>query len=506
MNPPAFWIGLTMALGSAASMALEIVAGRLMAPYVGMSLYSWTAIIAVVLSGLSAGHWLGGILADRMRPPRVAGWALVAAAFSAYGSLYVLRVSARPVLEAVEPVTAMSLIALAAFLLPSLFAGVLAPVLTRIALGATPENRQGRVLGRMFALGAVGAILGTVAAGFWLISFIGSAGTVLAIALTYAVLAVPFFAGRARAAPVLALAALGLGASAGPARLQALSAPCTVESDYFCIRVDDFSGLGPRGRLLALDHLVHGVNAEADPGLLISPYVQLVDEMARLRLGGRAPAAYFVGGGAYTLPRAWAARHPGADLVVAELDPEVTRVARERLWLDTGALEVIHQDGRAALEALPPERRFDIIFGDAFHDVAIPQHLVTDEFHALVKSRLTEDGIYALNVVEALREPPFLLSLVRTLQSRFQVVELWLDRESIRPTEGRTVWIVFASDRDSGLRALEARHGLARNWVRVPTEAMLAVLPRERQIFLTDDHAPVNRLMRHILTDKRLAE
>ncbi|MEO0719944.1 MAG: fused MFS/spermidine synthase, partial [Pseudomonadota bacterium] len=32
-------------------MALEIAAGRLMAPYVGMSLYSWTAIIAVVLAG-----------------------------------------------------------------------------------------------------------------------------------------------------------------------------------------------------------------------------------------------------------------------------------------------------------------------------------------------------------------------------------------------------------------------------------------------------------------------
>ncbi len=39
------------------------MAGRLIAPYVGMSLYTWTAIIAVVLAGLSAGHWIGGLLA-----------------------------------------------------------------------------------------------------------------------------------------------------------------------------------------------------------------------------------------------------------------------------------------------------------------------------------------------------------------------------------------------------------------------------------------------------------
>jgi len=47
---------LTIAGVSAASMALEIVAGGALAPYVGMSLYTWTVIIAVVLAGLSVGH------------------------------------------------------------------------------------------------------------------------------------------------------------------------------------------------------------------------------------------------------------------------------------------------------------------------------------------------------------------------------------------------------------------------------------------------------------------
>ena len=49
---------------AAASLVVEIVAGRMLAPYVGMSLYTWTSVIAVVLAGFSAGHWVGGRLAE----------------------------------------------------------------------------------------------------------------------------------------------------------------------------------------------------------------------------------------------------------------------------------------------------------------------------------------------------------------------------------------------------------------------------------------------------------
>lgn len=56
---------VTVFLSSAMLLVLEIVAGRLLAPYVGVSLYSWTSIIGVILAGLSLGNWLGGALADK---------------------------------------------------------------------------------------------------------------------------------------------------------------------------------------------------------------------------------------------------------------------------------------------------------------------------------------------------------------------------------------------------------------------------------------------------------
>lgn len=58
-------------------LVIEIVAGRIMAPFVGVSLYTWTSIIGVVLAGISIGAYLGGNLADRFPSRKTLGWLLL---------------------------------------------------------------------------------------------------------------------------------------------------------------------------------------------------------------------------------------------------------------------------------------------------------------------------------------------------------------------------------------------------------------------------------------------
>src|SRR5512136_935561 len=70
-------------LASFSMLVIEIVAGRIMAPYVGVSLYTWTSIIGVVLAGISIGAYLGGILADRYPTPKTLGWLLFASGLAA---------------------------------------------------------------------------------------------------------------------------------------------------------------------------------------------------------------------------------------------------------------------------------------------------------------------------------------------------------------------------------------------------------------------------------------
>jgi len=146
-------------------------------------------------------------------------------------------------------------------------------------------------------------------------------------------------------------------------------------------------------------------------------------------------------------------------------------------------------------QGLVDDARFDAVFGDAFQDISIPQHLVTHEFNELVASRLKPGGVYVLNVVDALPTPRFMLSLAQTLNAAFRSVELWIDRDNVLPIEIRTTWIVLASDRETPSDTLEAEYGFGREWVRLPLDRMISAVGSDRLVFLTDDFAPVDRLL-----------
>ena len=74
---------LVVFIASFCTLVIEIVAGRVLAPYVGVSLYTWTSIIGVVLAGISAGAYAGGWLADRRPVDSTLGILLIAAGLTA---------------------------------------------------------------------------------------------------------------------------------------------------------------------------------------------------------------------------------------------------------------------------------------------------------------------------------------------------------------------------------------------------------------------------------------
>jgi len=69
---------LVVFVSSCCTLILELVAGRILAPFIGVSLYTWTSIIGVVLAGISLGNYLGGRIADRWPQRRTLGILLVA--------------------------------------------------------------------------------------------------------------------------------------------------------------------------------------------------------------------------------------------------------------------------------------------------------------------------------------------------------------------------------------------------------------------------------------------
>ena len=73
-------VGLVVCVANAALLVLQLIAGRLLAPYIGVSLETWTAVIAAFLSGISLGNWVGGRLADHSASNRVLGVLLLVGA------------------------------------------------------------------------------------------------------------------------------------------------------------------------------------------------------------------------------------------------------------------------------------------------------------------------------------------------------------------------------------------------------------------------------------------
>lgn len=489
------WILIFLQVGvSASSMVVEVVAGRMIAPYVGMSLYTWTAIIAVVLAGFSAGHWWGGRIAAREtgHALRLTGWTMVAAACTTAGATLLLRSVSGPVLENVtQPLAAIMALSSVAFFLPSLFAGVPAPVLTVAAMRGRRQSEQ--ALGAMYAAGALGAIAGTLMAGFVFVPWLGSVKTLLAIGAIYAFTAsLCFWLGRAsRGEYLFSFVGLGIAAAIGGGAL-GLPSVCDRESSYYCIRTVPLSA-DPQNpvNLMVVDHLAHGVSAGATPRTMFTDHAALLDALPRMRMARTDFSSFHIGGGSYSVPRAWADRGT-TDITIAEIDPEVTAQATEDFWFDPATVNIVHRDARMALR--DSGQVFDAIIGDAFTDIAVPEHLVTLEFFQLVSDRLAPKGVFAMNLIDNVDRLDALAAVFVTLQDVFPSVEVWT--EARPPVAGeRRIFVLLAGEEDSPVSAIAASAPDKKRFQVLDPGFLGEIIRRKQPRVLTDDKAPLGYLM-----------
>ena len=480
---------------SASSLVVEIVAGRMLAPYVGMSLYTWTSVIAVVLSGFSVGHWWGGKVAERTQATALAytGWVVLAAAVTTAGAVLALRLIAAQLNDTIgDPVWEIVLLSFGVFFLPSLFAGVPAPVLARIAI-AKNHHRTGDALGTMFAAGAVGAIAGTLLAGFFFIPWLGTSVTLAVVTITYALsglLLIVLGKGVARitqAASVAFFAVVLCIVSAWQA------SPCNRESQYFCIRVIDVSARPEAPvRRLVLDHLSHGTSARDVPRVMFSEFTAMLDAIARGRMQGNQFSSFFIGGGTYSVPRAWADRGTGP-VTVSEIDPEVTHTAIRDFWLDPLNMQILHEDARRAL-LKRPEARFNVIIGDAFSDIAIPVHLITREFFELVAARLSDGGVFLINVIDYPERLYALAAIYKTLREVFPYVEVWTGEGQLEPKQ-RKVFVLVAGDQATRFSSVLVPAPELTRFSALDEVFVNKLLSQRTHVILTDDYAPIDRLL-----------
>jgi MFS family permease len=171
-------------------MVLELVAERIIAPHVGMSLYTWTSIIGVILAGMSLGNYLGGRMADRRASPRLLGSIFLLSGLTA---LPILAADGLKPLATIEWPYVLKILAVmtSLFFLPAAILGTVSPVVAKLAIRDLAGS--GRTLGRIYAAGSAGSIAGTLASGFLLVPWLATHFIVCGVAGLLLLLSLLFF-------------------------------------------------------------------------------------------------------------------------------------------------------------------------------------------------------------------------------------------------------------------------------------------------------------------------
>lgn len=400
-----FLLEIVVFVSGAVVMVYEIIGSRILAPYIGASTYVWTSLIGVILGSLSLGYWLGGRMADRQPGLRILAAVIFLAAVLVTITMLVQEfvlfglaiLSLRLELKAV-------IAALILFAPASVLFGFVTPYAVRLKMISVED--AGKTVGRLYALSTVGSILGTFAAGFFLLPFVGSVRTlylIVGVLFLLSLLLAPFKL-TAKKLVVLALFPLAIGTNEFISHTLAKNYNLhDVDTQYSRIRVWDSvqETTNRRIRVLTTDPFGTQSSMLLDSDELASKYLTYYHLLRYFKPDFQKTLN--IGGAGYSFPKDYLRKYPGKQIDVVEIDPKMTQVARDFFRLnDNENLRIFHQDGRIFLNQT--QDKYDVIVVDAFNSVySVPFQLTTIEAVRKINNALNGDGIVIVNMITAVK-------------------------------------------------------------------------------------------------------
>ncbi|HEV8608794.1 MAG TPA: fused MFS/spermidine synthase [Thermoanaerobaculia bacterium] len=435
-RPVRVWLAVAFLTGAGA-MAVEVLWTRILVLYLGSSVYSFSLMLAIYLSGLATGGFIGAVLPIREPRRRIAAIQL------ALGASLLVQVIAFPSYQKVLVADAMRLLhvrthggVLAAeaittivyLFVPTLLMGATFGVLLRAACRSS--DTAPRDAGSVYAANTFGAIVGSLLAGFLAIPVLGTQNSLVAAGFLTAAVALLVFPGSwtVRLAPV-AFAALALVPQRDGVILA--SGPFTdVARRNVLFYDEDVTATVAVKRYEtppALSLELNGVNvAGTSPDLLA---VQKLQGHLPLLLAGRPERVLHVGFGSGGTAHA-VSLHPVSRIRVVEISPEVLHAAARFFRpvnegvLGDPRLTATINDGRNFILASPEE--FDVILSDSIHPrYAGNGSLYTEEYFRLCAERLRPGGVISMWVPMYSLLPENYRSIVRAFRDVFPNVSIW---------------------------------------------------------------------------------
>lgn len=423
---------LVIFITGGATLALEVLASRILTPYYGVSLYIWTAILSITLTFLAVGYYAGGGLARQANQRARRLWYFIAPSASAVAiTLACLAYPwLFPALVALPLALASLLAATLLLAVPLIVLSAMNPLLIAIRPGSVGDAGAGRV----FFISTIGSVAGVVVTAFLLIPNVTNFRGLLllglllaALTLAGALLAPGLTAAERRRlglAALIGLIATGGLFAAAPAYLgktrdviagnYRFHLAAEYSSIFGNLKIVEFADRNDPSRALTLflnDGLVQ--NQLLPDGRSYSEYTYALQGLAAA-YAPTARRALVLGLGAGVVPRALAAEGMTVDAV--EINPDMVRAVATLPGAPDGWTTHI-EDARSFVRRC--RAGYDVIVIDLFHGDGTPDYLLTAEFFADVRRCLTPDGIAVMNAFASDPAAANYRSLAATVRSAF---------------------------------------------------------------------------------------
>ncbi len=535
------YLYLLVFTGGFTTLGLELSASRLLDPWFGNSLIVWASLIGLIMLYLSVGYWLGGRLADRspqlLTLLRLAGLGALGVGLVPFAAAPVLRLASLGLGDLDAGLLAGSMAGiLVLFALPVTLLGCVSPFAIR--LGLCEIRGSGEFAGRIYALSTTGSILGSFLPVLLLIPNIGTRRTFATLA---AVLLLVILAGLLRIrrpwealASVLAIGVIiWLGWRAeGPIKASA-GLIYETESAFNYIQVVQ---AGPERQLRLNEgtgiHSVYRPEGGRAYGIwdyfllapVFNPAPYRPAQLARVYIAGLA---------AGTAARLYTEAYGPVAIDGAELDPAIIDAGRRFFAMNEPNLHAVAVDARRFLEtqvsvpgrttpapsaSAPAElpgtaddvpasaAGYDVVVVDTYRPPYIPFHLTTVEFFSLVRTRLSPNGVVAVNVGRTHTDYSLVNAIAATMRVVFPSVYI-VDEPDLGSPLGNSM--VVATLRPSTLADFQANLAafaeplVAEIAQEAAPNARAAVIPPGTPIF-TDDRAPVEQVVHRLVFEQVL--
>ncbi len=436
---------ITVFLCGAIGMMLELIAARVLSPYIGSSNLIWTTIIGVMLTSMSIGYWMGGKIADKNPNVNVLSKLLI---LGAIASSFIPILEVNFVGQLVKLLGNLELVALISstivFGIPSFILATVSPY--AVKLKNADKNNIGKLSGKISSISTAGSIVGTFVSGFWLIPNLGVRAIILSVIILLLILAVILYQNKDKkfflsisiitvSVLVMQYIAIIMFNNDNPDII------ADVDSQYSRIWVKEINTGEIDYKTLYVDTgLESYVNKETNE--MGAKYLNFYDLFNYYN--PNFDDVLMIGGAAYTYPTHYLKEYSDKRIDVVEIDSKMTELAKEYFELDYNnpRLRIFHQDGRSYINTTT--NKYDAIVLDAFKGMNAPFELTTYEAVKNMYNTMEDKGVLITNIISSIegKESDFIKYEYSTYKKIFDDVKVFQVREELDKEERQNLILV----------------------------------------------------------------